>query len=78
MSTRKVAMCAMPVLGDIGRALQSGDVAALYAALEAAVTYLACHAQRAHPERDRQTGRAQLGLEPLCGSDDVIEFAEAA
>ena len=78
MSTRKVAMCAMHVLGAIGRALQSGDVAELYAALEAAVTDLACHAQRAHPERDRQTGRAQLGLEPLFGSDDVIEFAEAA
>ena len=78
MATRKVAMCALHVLGDIGRALQSGDVAELSAALEAAVTYLACHAQRAHPERDRQTGRAQLGLEPLFGSDDVIEFAEAA
>src|SRR5262245_13158514 len=78
MSTRKVAMCAMHVLGDMVRALQSGDVAGLYTALEAAVTYLACHAQRAHPERDRQTGRSQLGLEPLFGSDDVIEFAEAA
>ncbi len=78
MSTRKVAMCAVHVLGDIVRALQSGDVAGLYAALEEAVTYLACHAQRAHPERDRQIGRSQLGLEPLFGSDDVIEFAEAA
>jgi Transposase DDE domain len=78
MSTRKVAMCAVHVLGDIVRALQSGDVAGLYAALEEAVTYLACHAQRAHPARDRQIGRSQLGLEPLFGSDDVIEFAEAA
>ena len=78
MSTRKVAMCAVHVLGDIVRALQSGDVAGLYAALEKAVTYLACHAQRAHPERDRHTGRSQLGLEPLCGSDDIIEVAEAA
>src|SRR6266849_3885121 len=78
MSTRKVAMCAVHVLGAIVRALQSGDMAGLYAALEAAVTYLACHAQRAHPARDRQTGRSQLGLEPLFGSDDVIEFAEAA
>ncbi len=50
MSTRKVAMCAVHVLGDIVRALQSGDVAGLYAALEEAVTYLACHAQRAHPD----------------------------
>jgi hypothetical protein len=78
MSTRKVAMCATHILGDIVQALKSGDIAALYAALEAAITYLACHAQRAHPERDRRTGRAQLGLQPLFGSDDVIEFAEAA
>jgi len=78
MSTRKVAMCAVHVLDAIIRALQSGDEAGLYTALEEAVTYLACHAQRAHPTRDRQTGRLQLGLEPLFGSDDVIEFAEAA
>jgi len=78
MSTRKVAMCAVHVLGGIVRALQSGDVAGLYEALEAAITYLACHAQRAHPKRDRHTGRSQLGLEPLFGSDDGIEFAEAA
>jgi ribosome-associated translation inhibitor RaiA len=78
MSTRKVAMCAMHVLGDIVRALQHGDVAGLYAALEAAITYLACHAQRAHPKRDRQTGRAQLGLEPCFENEDVIEFVEAA
>jgi ribosome-associated translation inhibitor RaiA len=78
MSTRKVAMCAVHVLGAIIRALQSGDEAGLYTALEEAVTYLACHAQRAHPKRDRQTGRLQLGLVPLFGSDDMIEFAEAA
>ena len=78
MSTRKVAMCARHVLGDIVRALQHGDVAGLYAALEAAITYLSCHAQRAHPKRDRQTGRAQLGLAPCFENADVIEFAGAA
>src|SRR5881296_2068103 len=78
MSTRKVAMCAVHVLGGIVQALKTGDVAGLYDALEAAITYLACHAQRAHPERDRQTGRLQLGLEPLLGSNDLIEFADAA
>ena len=78
MSTRKVAMCALHVLGDLVEALKRGDVVGLYAALEAAITYLACHAQRAHPKRDRQTGRAQLGLEPCFEHDDVIEFAEAA
>jgi DDE family transposase len=78
MSTRKVAMCALHVLGGVVEALKSGDVAGLYAALEAAITYLACYAQRAHPKRDRQTGRSQLGLEPCFEHDDVMEFAEAA
>ena len=78
MSTRKVAMCAVHVLGGIVQALKTGDIAGLYDALEEAVTYLACHAQRAHPKRDRQTGRLQLGLAPLMGSHDVIELAEAA
>ena len=77
-STRKVALCAVHVFGAIIRAVQSGDEAGLYTALEEAITYLAYHAQRAHPGRDRHLGRSPLGLEPLFGSDDVIEFAEAA
>jgi hypothetical protein len=60
------------------QALQTGDEAGLSAALEAASPYLACPAQRAHPKRDRQTGRAQLGLEPLLAGQDVTEFAQAA
>jgi hypothetical protein len=78
MSTRKVAMCAMYVLGDLVEALKTGDIAGLYAALEAAITYLACHAQRAHPARDQRTGRSQLGLEPCFENEAIIEFAEAA
>jgi hypothetical protein len=78
ISTRKVAMCAMHVLGDLVEALKRGNVAGLYAAWEAAITYLACHARRAHPKRDRQTVRSQLGLEPFFESDDMREFAEAA
>jgi hypothetical protein len=78
MSTRKVAMCALQVLGDLVEALKRGDIARLYAALEAAITYLACHAQRAHPTRDRQTGRSQLGLAPFFENGAMIEFAEAA
>ena len=78
MSTRKVAMCAVHVLGGIVQALKTGDVARLYDALKVAIMYLACHAQRAHPKRDRHTGRSQLGLEPYFENDDVIEFAEAA
>ena len=68
----------MHVLGGIVQALKTGDVAGLYDALEDAVTYLACHAQRAHPKRDRQRGRSQLGLEPCFENDDAIEFAVAA
>ena len=78
MSTRKMAMGAVHVLGDIVEALKTGDMTGFYAALEAAITYLACHAQRAHPARDRRTGRSQLGLEPLFESNNVIEFVEAA
>jgi hypothetical protein len=78
MSTRKVAMCAVHVLGGMVQALKTEDVAGLYDALVEAITSLACHAQRAHPKRDRQTGRPQLGLEPLFERNDVIEFAEAA
>ena len=58
-------MCAVYVLGRIVQALKTGDVAGLYAdGMEAAIMYLACRAQRAHPKRDRHTGRSQLGLEP--------------
>jgi hypothetical protein len=78
MSTRKVALWAVHVFGRIVQALKTGDVAGLYDAIEAAIMYLACHAQRAHPKRDRHTGRSQLGLEPLFGSNDLMEFAEAA
>ena len=78
MSTRKVAMCALHDLGDLVEALKRGDVVGLYSAVEAAITYLACHAQRAHPARDRQRGRSQLGLKPCFENDDAIEFAEAA
>src|SRR3989475_8618206 len=77
-STRKVAMFAMHDFGDLVEALKHGDVVGLYTALVAAITYLACHARRAHPERDRQPGRSQLGLEPYFENDDAIEFAEAA
>jgi hypothetical protein len=78
MSTRQVAMCAVYVCGGIVQALQTGDVAGLSDALEEASTSLACHAQRAHPARDRQTGRLQLGLEPLLGSNNLIACADAA
>ena len=77
-SARKGAMWARQVLGDMVQALKRGDEVGLYTALEAALTYLARHAQRAHPARARQTGRSQLGLAPCFAHEDMIEFAEAA
>ena len=78
ISTRKAAMCVTYVVGDIVQVLKTAQGTALDDALEDAITYLACHAQRAHPQRDRQTGRLQLGLEPLFGSNDTAEIREAA
>src|SRR2546428_10904147 len=77
MSTRKVAMCALHVLGDLVRALKRGDVAEFYAALEAAITHLAWHCPRAHPTRGRQTGRAQLGFQPRLYNEYRIQVSEA-
>jgi Transposase DDE domain len=67
-STRKTAMCATHVLGDILEALLSGGHRALLATFERAVRYLAVNATRAHPNRDRRTGRLQLGLDPVLGA----------
>jgi hypothetical protein len=78
MSTRKVAMCVTYVLDDIVQALTTTNIAALDEALEAAIVYLASQAQRAHPQRDRQIGRLQLGLKPLFGNDEAAEIKEAA
>ena len=65
ISTRKVAMCAHHVLTAIFQALIDDDRNALTAAFGHAVQYLSVNAQRAHPKRDRRTGRSQLGLEPV-------------
>jgi hypothetical protein len=78
MSTRKAALCVTYVCGDIVQALKTAEGSALADALESAIASLARHAQRAHPRRDRQTGRLQLGLEPLFDSQDVAEIKEAA
>ena len=64
ISTRKVAMCAHHVLRDIMTTLASG-ANILSECFENAVKYLAANATRAHPKRDRRTGRLQLGLVPV-------------
>jgi hypothetical protein len=55
MSTRRVAMCAPHILGDVVTALRLGT--GLRQALRRGLTYLLRHARRAHPERDRRAGR---------------------
>jgi hypothetical protein len=66
-STRKTAMCAPHVLAEILQALVNRSHRGLLAAFERAVSYLAVNAKRAHPKRDRRTGRLQLGLAPVLG-----------
>jgi hypothetical protein len=60
MSTRRVAMCAPHILGDVVIALRLGT--GLRQALRRGLTYLLRHARRAHPERDRRAGRLRAGL----------------
>ena len=60
MSTRRVAMCAHHILDDIVRAVRHGT--GLLTALRRGLAYLLTHARRAHPDRDRRTGRLRVGL----------------
>ena len=69
VSTRKVAMCAHHVLVDIFAVLAAERPRRLPRAFQVALDYLAANAQRAHPKRDRRTGRLQLGFEPVIGCD---------
>ena len=62
ISTQKAAKCIPFVLGDILRAILLRPQK-LLAAARAAIKYLANNARRAHPDRDRKTGRLKLGLE---------------
>ncbi len=73
-----ILFCRAPHANVSERLLDLGPFASGGTPTNFDLSYLACHAQRAHPTRDRHTGRSQLGLEPLFGSDDVMKFAEAA
>ena len=68
ISTHKAAMCAHHVLGDMFKALISGRRGGFAAAFKRALDYLGANAQRAHPERDRRSGRLQLGLSLITGT----------
>ena len=65
VSTRKVAMCAHHVLTDLFRVLTSQSHGDLHETLRAAIEYLANNATRAHPKRERRTGRLQFGIVPI-------------
>ena len=64
-STRKVAMCAAYPLQLLVNALKSGSQGEILGALKKGLSYLAANALRAHPKRDRKSGRSQLGLDPI-------------
>lgn len=61
MSTRRVAMCARHVLGDLIAELLRGGARLLHI-LADSLAYLLANARRAHPDRDRSTGRLRDGL----------------
>ena len=64
-STRKVAMCAAYPLRLLVNAVKTGSLSEILTALQKGLRYLAANALRAHPKRDRESGRSQLGLEPI-------------
>jgi hypothetical protein len=64
LSTERVAKAARHFLDDILRALFSGG-GSLSAAVRDAFDFFRDNARRAHPERDRRTGRLAPGLRPI-------------
>jgi hypothetical protein len=62
ISTRNVAMCVRGVLFELISALMYSS-RKLKGRLETALAFLAGNAKRSHPKRDRDKGRAKLGLE---------------
>lgn len=61
MSTRTVAKCIRHVLGDVLYNLMHRPER-LHASVARTIEYLANNATRAHPKRDRKSGRLKLGL----------------
>jgi len=61
ISTRRVAMCARHILGPLFAALLLAP-RRLLAVLEDALRFLLANARRAHPKRDRESGRLRAGL----------------
>ncbi len=84
ISTRKASMPSAYQLPELFRALRDGDGPWYRRAFEAMMAYLGTNAKRAHPKRDRRTGRSRLGLQSLFqvstqkGNQDGCEQPEAA
>jgi len=64
-STLRTARCAWQVIPAIVEALITPTPSRLRAAFMRAIEYLAGNAQRAHPHRDRRSGRLVTGLKPV-------------
>jgi hypothetical protein len=67
ISSRKVAMCAIHVLQPLIVALSKAKNKAIVQALDHALNYFKTNAERAHPKRDREIGRLNIGLIPCFG-----------
>jgi len=61
----KVAMCASHPLRLLVNALMTRSPSEILSVARKGLSYLAKNALRAHPERDRKSGRSQLGLEAI-------------
>lgn len=64
-STLRTAKCTWQVIPAIIEALLTRTPHRLRAAFIRAIEYLAVNAQRAHPQRDRRSGRLAIGLMPV-------------
>jgi hypothetical protein len=62
ISTRIVAMCGAHILHDLLRSVLR-DFRQLETILDCIIQYLRNNTARAHPQRDRKTGRMPFGLE---------------
>ena len=63
-STLRAAKCAWLVLSPLLEAVATSSPAHLRAAFMAALKFLADNARRAHPKRDKRSGRLAVGLRP--------------
>ena len=68
LSTQRAAAGAKHFFDEILRSLLRGSLRILRRALDDAFAYLHVNGRRAHPDRDRETGRYSSGLCPIVSS----------